>query len=158
MQSGVSVQSFAHIVHLLTSALHLTLKHMSHCIPIATQPGKLLERKEKKSSRFSAMIEPPKAAARSLTSCYCAVQCALFFVEAFPTHCDCLALANILAFQLHREDSFDRTGSGSQGQNDMSNSTGGSNGNSGNVDAQMDKAVQSVSHNGSGGLSHSSSK
>ncbi|KAA6417573.1 MAG: hypothetical protein FRX49_12448 [Trebouxia sp. A1-2] len=86
------------------------------------------------------------------------LQCALFFVEAFPTHCDCLALANILAFQLHREDSFDRTGSGSQGHNDMSNSAGGSNGNDGNVDAQMDKAVQSVTHNGSGSLSHSSSK
>ena len=79
-------------------------------------------------------------------------------MEAFPTHCDCLALANILAFQLHREDSFDRTGSGSQGHNDMSNSTGGSNGNSGSVDAQMDKAVQSITHNGSGSLSHSSSK
>lgn len=76
-------------------------------------------------------------------------------MEAFPTHCDCLALANILAFKLHREDSFDRTGSGSQGQNDMVNSTGGSNGNSGNVGVQMDKAVQSVTHNGSGNLSNS---
>lgn len=67
------------------------------------------------------------------------LQCALFCVEAFPAHCDCLALVNILAFQLHRENSFDRSGSGSQGNNnDISNSNGGSN------SSNVDKAVQDV--------------
>ncbi len=86
------------------------------------------------------------------------MQCALFFVEAFPTHCDCLALANILAFRLHREDSFDRTGSGSQGHNEALNSNGGSNAGSGNVRAQMDNAVQNVTRHGSGSQSNGSSK
>ena len=75
-------------------------------------------------------------------------------MEAFPAHCDCIALANILAHQLHREDSFDRTGShgsgsshgingsGSHGVNDMSMSIGFSNSN--RVATQMDNAVRSV--------------
>lgn len=87
------------------------------------------------------------------------MQCAIFLMEAFPAHCDCLALANILAFQLHREDSFDRTGSGNHssgnlhranqnsgshvsGNTEMATSNGGSN--AGNVASQMDKAVQNV--------------
>lgn len=84
-------------------------------------------------------------------------------MEAFPAHCDCLALANMLAFQLHREDSFDRTGSASHGHSsgnldsrhqngathnnsgniDMSTSNGGST--AGNVATEMDRAVQNVS-------------
>lgn len=61
-------------------------------------------------------------------------------------HCDCLALANVLAFQLKREDSFDRTGSGSQGH---TNSAGGSN--SGIAESQVQKAMQGddAPHSGS---------
>ena len=86
------------------------------------------------------------------------VQCAWFFVEAFPAHCDCLALANVLAFQLKREDSFDRTGSGSHDNNDHSQSIGGSNSGSGNVESQADKALQGVSVPRSDSQSNSSSK
>lgn len=98
-------------------------------------------------------------------------------MEAFPAHCDCLALANILAFRLDRADSFDRTGSGNHsgsylqkdlnhnesdisrslqngnsrshnsGNIDMAASTGGSN--AGNAAKQMDQAVQDVSRSNS---------
>ena len=86
------------------------------------------------------------------------MQCAWFFVEAFPAHCDCLALANVLAFQLKREDSFDRTGSGNQGNSDCSHSAGGSNSGSGNVESQADKAMHDVAVPRSDSQSNSSSK
>lgn len=69
-----------------------------------------------------------------------ALQCAWFFLEAFPAHCDCLALANVLAFQLKREDSFDRAGSASH---DPTNSANGSNSGSGAAESQVEKAMQS---------------
>lgn len=86
------------------------------------------------------------------------LQCALFFVEAYPAHCDCLALANILAHQLHREDSFDRSGSSSQHKAEPVNSNAGSNGGSGSVASQMDRAVQYVTQEGQGNQANSSSK
>ena len=90
--------------------------------------------------------------------CICGIQCALFFVEAYPAHCDCLALANILAHQLHREDSFDRSGSNSQSKPDKSNSNNDSNAANGSATSQMDRAVQYVTQQGPGSHSNSSSK
>lgn len=84
-----------------------------------------------------------------------ALQCAWFFLEAFPAHCDCLALANVLAFQLKREDSFDRAGSASH---DPTNSANGSNSGSGAAESQMEKAVQSDDPPRSESLSNSSCK
>jgi hypothetical protein len=45
------------------------------------------------------------------------IQTALFLVESYPAHCDCLALANILAAQLKRNNSNSNSGnsSGSNG-------------------------------------------
>lgn len=83
------------------------------------------------------------------------MQCAWFFLEAFPAHCDCLALANVLAFQLRREDSFDRTGSASH---DHSSSVGGSNSGSGMAESQVDKAMHSDAPPRSDSQSNSSSK
>ena len=86
---------------------------------------------------------------------FATLQCAWFFLKAFPLHCDCLALANVLAFQLKREDSFDKTGSGSHKH---TNSVGGSNSGSGIAESQVEKAMQSDDAPHSGSHSNSSCK